>query len=193
MNQSSSKLISLMTEKGMPSRLEGNFFSGLLVADQGDFDAGIAMMHQAFNLLHRWGDEEEAPYKLALLGEAYRNAGKTQQGLRCVEEALSQVDRTGERWYEAELHRIKGKLFLSLSVPDQRPAEDSFLKAIEVAQAQEAKSWELRAAMSLSRLWRDQGKRAQARDLLAPIHAWFTEGFDTADLEDARALLDELG
>ena len=149
-------------------------------------------MHRAFDVLHRWGDEEEAPYKLALIGKAYRNAGKIQQGLSCITEALAQVNRTGEGWYEAELHRIKGGLLLSLPVPDQRAAEASFREAIEIAQAQQAKSWELRAATSLARLWRDQGRRAEARGLRAPVYGWFTEGFDTADLQDARALLDQL-
>jgi class 3 adenylate cyclase/predicted ATPase len=190
--KSADQLISLATEKGMPRRMEGSFFSGLLRADQGDFDDGIDMMHRAFDVLHRWGDEEEAPYKLALIGKAYRNAGKIQQSLSCITEALAQVNRTGEGWYEAELHRIKGSLLLSLPKPDEGEAEASFWKAIETARAQEAKSWELRAATSIARLWRHQGRRSDARDLLAPVYAWFTEGFDTADLKDAKALLAQL-
>jgi predicted ATPase len=105
---------------------------------------------------------------------------------------LAQVDRTGERWYEAELHRIEGGLLLSLPVPDQRKAEVCFRKAIEIAQVQEAKSWELRAATSLARLWLDQGKRREAHALLTPVYGWFTEGFQTADLRNAKSLLDDM-
>ena len=94
-------------------------------------------------------------------------------------------------WYEAEIHRIKGVLLLP--VPDAPQAEACFQRALAVARRQQAKSWELRAAMSLSRLWQHQGKHAEAYDLLAPIYGWFTEGFDTADLQEAKALLDELG
>ena len=166
------QLISLVTEKRMPRQVLGDFFSGLLLADQEDFDTGIPMMRQALNFLHRWGDEEEAPYKLALVGDAYRNAGKMTQGLSYITDALAQVGRTGERWYEAELHRSRG-LFLSLSVPDQRAAEASFRKAIEIAKRQKAKSWELRAAISLARLW--QAKRGGARHMIcsAPSTARF--------------------
>ena len=111
---------------------------------------------------------------------------------RCVNEALAQVERTGERWYEAELRRIKGELVLSLPTPDQPAAEACFREAIEIALAQEAKSWELRAAMSLARLWAEQDQRRRAGHLLAPVYGWFTEGFATRDLKDARALLDQL-
>ena len=102
------------------------------------------------------------------------------------------VERTGVRWIEAELHRLRGELQLALPKPDQSDAEACFGRALAVAREQQAKFWELRAATSLARLWRDQGKRAEARDLLAPVYGWFTEGFDTPDLKDAKALLDEL-
>jgi predicted ATPase len=102
------------------------------------------------------------------------------------------VDKTGERVYEAELHRLKGELLLQQSPDNAAEAETCFHKAIEVAQSQHAKSWELRAATSLARLWQQQDKRQDAYDLLAPVYGWFTEGFDTADLKDAKALLDEL-
>jgi predicted ATPase len=108
------------------------------------------------------------------------------------------VEKTGERWYEAELYRLKGTLTLQSKVQSPRPkveeeAEECFWKAIEVARQQQAKSWELRAAMSLSQLWQSQGKKAEARKLLAEIYGWFTEGFDTKDLQEAKALLEELG
>ena len=102
------------------------------------------------------------------------------------------MDQTGERCYEAEMYRIKGELLLQQAVPDAPQAEACFQQALAVARRQQARSWELRAAMSLSRLWQQQGKRTEARELLAPIYSWFTEGFDTLDLQEARALLDEL-
>jgi predicted ATPase len=102
------------------------------------------------------------------------------------------VQHTGERWFEAELHRLKGEVLLSLSKRDGAEAESSFKRAIQVARGHGAKMWELRAATSLARLWADQGRRADAHDLLAPVYGWFTEGFDAADLKDAKALLDEL-
>jgi predicted ATPase len=100
------------------------------------------------------------------------------------------TDRTQAKYYEAEMHRVRGELFLSMH--DDGAAEASFRKAINVAQHQSAKTWELRAAMSLARLWRDQGKTVEARELLAPVYGWFTEGFDTRDLKDAKALLSML-
>ena len=97
-----------------------------------------------------------------------------------------------KRWFEAEVHRIAGDIALKSPEPDAAKAEAYFERALSVARKQQAKSWELRAAMSMARLWRDQGKREEARDLLAPVYGWFTEGFDTLDLKEAKALLDEL-
>jgi predicted ATPase len=102
------------------------------------------------------------------------------------------IERTKETWFEANVHRIAGELALMSSQPDMAKAETYFERALEVARQQQAKSWELRAAMSMARLWRDQGKREEARELLAPVYGWFTEGFDTRDLQDAKKLLDEL-
>jgi predicted ATPase len=102
------------------------------------------------------------------------------------------VEATEERWWEAEVHRIAGEIALKSQQPDAAKAEAYFERTLSVARAQQAKSWELRAAMSMARLWRDQGKRDEAHDLLAPVYGWFTEGFDTRDLKDAKALLDEL-
>jgi predicted ATPase len=107
-------------------------------------------------------------------------------------EALALVDTTGERWCEAELHRLKGELLLQGSSENATEAEACFHHALEIARTQQAKSFELRAATSLARLWQHQGKRQEAHDLLAPVYGWFTEGFDTADLKDAKALLDAL-
>jgi predicted ATPase len=129
----------------------------------------------------------------ALLAEAHAAAGQAEAGLGVLTEALALVDHTGERYWEAEVYRLKGDLLLWQSVPDAPQAEACFQQALAVACRQQAKSWELRAAMSLSRLWQQQGKRAEARELLAPIYSWFTEGFDTPDLQEAKALLEELG
>src|SRR5215468_7730114 len=122
--------------------------------------------------------------------------GRPRRSLGCVAarplRALALVDTTGGRWYEPELHRLKGALLLQQSSSNQTEAESCFHQAIAVAQNQQAKSWELRAATSLARLWHQQGKREEAHDLLAPVYNWFTEGFDTADLQDSKALLDAL-
>jgi predicted ATPase len=112
--------------------------------------------------------------------------------LRVLAEAVTIAHNIEERWFEAERHRLKGELLLALSADHQVEAEACFQQALAVARQQQARSWELRAAISLSRLWRQQGKRAEAHKLLAEIYGWFTEGFDTADLQQARALLAEL-
>jgi predicted ATPase len=139
------------------------------------------------------GSVLELPWYLALLAGAYGIVGQTAEGLDAIAEALAQVASTNERFYEAEIYRVKGELLLQHGGPDGAAgAEACFRQALDIARLQSARSWELRAATSLARLWRDQGKRTQARDLLAPIYDWFTEGFDTADLKDAKALLDEL-
>jgi predicted ATPase len=130
------------------------------------------------------------PLVLTLLADAYREVQQPQNGLRQLVEAISVTDRTQSRCYEAEMHRVRGELFLAMH--DDGAAEASFREAISVAQHQSAKTWELRAAMSMARLWRDQGKRDEARVLLAPVYGWFTEGFETLDLKEAKALLDEL-
>jgi class 3 adenylate cyclase/tetratricopeptide (TPR) repeat protein len=142
------------------------------------------------------GAELDRPYFLALLAEMQGKMGQAEEGLRVVGEALAIVERTEERFYEAELHRLKGELTLQSNVlnPESRvkEAEACFQQALSVARQQSAKSWELRAATSLARLWQQQDKQQEARDLLAPVYNWFTEGFDTADLKDAKALLEEL-
>ena len=131
-------------------------------------------------------------YMLALLAEAYREAGQMQEGLAVLTEAMSLIDEQGERWWEAELYRLKGELLLALSPNNEPDVEVCLHHALDIARRQQAKSLELRAATSLARLWQHQGKHIAARELLAPVYGWFTEGFDTADLRDARALLEEL-
>jgi predicted ATPase len=139
------------------------------------------------------GAEISRSRDLALLAEAYGEVGQTEEGLTVLAEALAVADKTGERYWEAELYRLKGELLLVLSAEKHTEAESCFRQALDIARHQEAKSLELRAATSLSRLWQRQGKGAEAQQLLVPIYGWFTEGFDTVDLRKAKALLEALG
>jgi predicted ATPase len=126
----------------------------------------------------------------------YGKEGQAEEGLRVLAEALALVEKTGERFWEAELCRLKGELLLKAEGgvrSAELTAEECFHQALDIARSQQAKSLELRAAMNLSHLWQQQGKRAEARELLAPIYSWFTEGFDTPDLQEAKALLEDLG
>ena len=147
------------------------------------------------------GAELFRPYYLALLAEAYGKGGQAAEGLTVLAEALATVEKTGERFHEAELYRLKGELLLAqegyrLQAVGYREkieeAEECFWKAIEIARRQQAKSLELRAVTSLARLWQQQGKKHEARQLLAEIYDWFTEGFDTKDLQETKTLLEEL-
>jgi predicted ATPase len=126
------------------------------------------------------------------LGQAHAQLGQFDDAWRCVGEAIAAVQRTREKFYEAEVNRFAGEITLMLPRPVVAKAQEFFDHALSVARQQQARSWELRAAMSMARLWRDQGKRDEARDLLAPVYGWFTEGFDTRDLKEAKTLLDEL-
>ena len=132
------------------------------------------------------------PLYLSYLARAYAELDQFDDAWRCIGEAMTAVETTKEKWCEAEIHRIAGELALMSPERDAAQVEAHFERALAVAHAQQAKSWELRAAMSMARLWRDQGKPRQARDLLTPVYGWFTEGFDTLDLKEAKALLDEL-
>jgi predicted ATPase len=160
--------------------------------DQAYLEEGIAQMEQGLTAWHATGAEVLRPYGLALLAEARLRLGQHEEGLALLAEALAVTNHTEERRWEAELHRVKGELLLSQSPGNAAKAESCFNQAITIAQNQSAKSWELRAATSLAKLWQSQGKRDEARELLEPVYDWFTEGFDTADLKDAKALLDEL-
>jgi predicted ATPase len=132
------------------------------------------------------------PVHLSYLAKAYSELGQVDDASRCIREAITAIETTGERWCEAEVNRVAGEIALMSLQPDTAKAEPYFQRALAVARKQQAKSWELRAAMSMARLWRDQGRRDEARDLLAPVYGWFTEGFDTLDLKEAKALLDGL-
>ena len=121
-----------------------------------------------------------------------RNSANSTMRTRCIREAMTAVETTKEKWCEAEVNRVAGEITLMSPEPEAAKAQAYFERALSVARQQQAKSWELRASMSLARLWRDQGKVQQARELLAPVYGWFAEGFDTRDLKEAKALLDEL-
>jgi predicted ATPase len=132
------------------------------------------------------------PVGLSFLAKSYADLDQFDDASRSVDEAKSVIEGTKETWFEAHVHCIAGEIALKSSLPDTAKAEAYFERALSVARQQQAKSWELRAAMSMARLWRDQGKPQQARELLAPIYGWFTEGFDTRDLKEAKGLLHEL-
>ena len=187
-------LMGLALEQGFILRGEqGRILRGWALAMQGDAGEGIMQISQGLAAHQRVGGPELGrPFVLALLAEAYGQARQPEAGLQALTEALTRVEATEERWWEAELYRLKGALLLQLPIPDVNQAETCFQHALDVARGQQAKTLELRAAMSLSQLRQRQGKREAARTLLAPIYAWFTEGFDTPDLQEARALLEEL-
>ncbi len=132
------------------------------------------------------------PRWLSYLAIAHAGLRQLDDAWRCIGEATSAINTANERWFEAETNRIAGEIALKSHEPDAAKAQDYFERALAVARQQQAKSCELRAAASMARIWRDQGKRREARDLLAPVYGWFTEGFDTLDLKEAKALLDEL-
>ena len=165
---------------------------GWALAAQGKEDEGIAHMREGFAAYRATAAEHQRPYFLSLLAEAYGNVGHIEEGLTMLKEALDMVNKTEERNWEAELHRSKGELLLMQQGQKMSEAEECFRQALDTARRQQAKSLELRAAMSLNRLWQHQGKQEEAHKLLAEIYDWFTEGFDTADLQEAKFLLEEL-
>jgi predicted ATPase len=183
----------LAQEQGFPLLIaRGVALRGWTLAHQGPAQAGIEQIYQGLTAWRATGAEIFRPYWLALLAEAHGTIGQPEAGLRALAEALTLADTTGERWYESEIYRLKGILLLQQSSDNQAEAETCFAQAMAIAQNQQAKSLELRATTSLARLWQQQGKCQEARDLLAPVYNWFTEGFDTVDLLDAKALLHDL-
>jgi class 3 adenylate cyclase/predicted ATPase len=186
-------LMALAREQGFAQWLAVGLMQwGRTLALQGQSEAGITQIRQGLAAYRATGAEFGRPFCLALLAETYGAGGQPAEGLRVLAEAVAAAYNVGERWYEAERHRLKGDLLLALSADHQAEAEACFQQALAVARQQQARSWELRAAISLGRLWQQQGKRVQAHQLLAAIYGWFTEGFDTADLQEAKALLAEL-
>ena len=183
------ELFALSREHNFPTMGSGMFFLGWATADGGELEQGIALMEQGLPL-HLAVRPLNRPYMLAILASAKADLGKPGEALELLEDALASAEVSGERWWEAELHRLRGRLLVARGQHDE--GEACFRCAIDISGTQGAKTLELRAATSLARLKSDRGKNAEARDLLAPIYGWFTEGFDTLDLKEARMLLDEL-
>ena len=200
----------LSTEPGFSQHLLawGSMHQGWALWEQGHHKSGIDLFQKGLSLFRSVALPVWMPFYLGLLAELYGKDGQAEAGLSILAEAFEVSSKKGARWYEAELYRLKGELTLNqcgvrgseFDLPSPQPltpstqaeAEACFLKAIEVARKQQAKSWELRAATSLARLWQQQGKRAEAHKLLSEIYHWFTEGFDTKDLQEAKVLLEEL-
>ena len=191
LEQRADDLVAVATDQGFPFyRATGAIFRGWIKAKNADVTEGLSLLHAGSSAYCATGATAWMPLYVALLAGACEIAGQIEEGAARLDQALQLVERTGERWFAAELDRQRGRLLLRQGHPEA--AEELYRKALGIAREQEAKMWELRAAASLARLWRDQGRRAAARDLLAPVYGWFTEGFATPDLKDAKALLDEL-
>jgi predicted ATPase len=165
---------------------------GCILALTGKPSDAIQMITTGMTGLRSTGSTIFTPWCFSYLARAHAEAGQFDDAWRCIGEAMSAIETTEEKWFEAEVHRIAGEIALKPPQPDAAKVEAYFERALAVARQQQAKSWELRAAMSMAQLWRDQGKPQQARELLAAVYGWFTEGFDTLDLKEAKALLDEL-
>src|SRR5262249_11885066 len=151
---------------------------------------GISLLRQGLSAFRATGAQAWVPYFIALLARACEIAGQVEEGLTLLDDAMQIAERKGERWFEADLYRHKGERALGQARP--QAAEELYHRALAIAREQDAKLWELRAAASLARLHRDQRRRAEARDLLTPVYGWFTEGFDTPDLKEAKLLLEGL-
>jgi predicted ATPase len=185
------QLVTVATEPSFPFwRAVGTIYRGWVTVKNGDVAGGISLLRSGSAAYRATGAETVVPHYIALLARACKIAGQIEEALTLSDEALQIADRTGERWFAAELNRLKGQLLLREG--HSEAAEALYCKALSIAEEQEAKLWELRAAASLARLRRDQGRPAEARDLLAPVYGWFTEGFNTPDLKEAKALLGEL-
>jgi predicted ATPase len=186
--------VALATEQGFPFwAAQGTSIRGWALAWQGEGEAGLALVRQGIAAFRATGAALWVPYFCTVLAEVSAHLGYTADGLQALAEARPLVEQHEERWWAAEIARLRGVLLLQQPETSQAEAETWLQRALDVAHHQEAKALELRAAMSLSRLWQQQGKWDEARTLLAPIYGWFTEGFDTADLQEAKALLEALG
>jgi predicted ATPase len=189
----SNECVSLASEHGFPQWAAfGRILQGWADAQKGEATTGIALIRDGLAAAEATGARVSAPFQLTLLAEALALAGKIEEGLAALDDALATAAASGESGWNAEIHRLRGELTGRLPYPDPAKAEDSFRTALAIAREQGTRGYELRAATSLARLWREQGRRREARELLAPVYNWFTEGFDTQDLKDAKALLDQL-
>jgi class 3 adenylate cyclase/predicted ATPase len=191
LNEWADELVAVTTEQGFPYwRALGTIYSGWVKVKNGDVVKGMSLLRSGSTAYRATGAEVYMPHHTALLARACEIAGQIEEAVTLLNDALQIVERTGERWLEAELNRHTGQLLLRQGHTEA--AEELYRKALSIAEEQGAKLWELRAAAGLARLHRDQGRPAEARDLLAPVYGWFTEGFGTPDLKEAKALLDEL-
>jgi predicted ATPase len=185
--------ITLSTEQGFPLwSAWGTSLRGWALAMQDRGEEGMAQLRQGIAAFRSTGAAALVPYFCTVLAEVYDHLGHTADALQALAEAHTLVEQQEERWWEAEIYRLQGVLLLRQTGMAQAEAETWLQQALDVARRQEAKSLELRAAMSLARLWQQQGKRDAARELLAEVYGWFIEGFDTADLQEAKGLLEEL-
>jgi predicted ATPase len=185
--------VALATEQGFPLYAAlGTSFRGWALAVQGQGEEGLAQICQGIAAWRATGALVFVPYFYTWLADISDHRGRTEEGLQALAEAHTLIEQHDERWWEAEVCRLQGVLLLKQTKTPQEEAETSLRRALDLARRQEATSLELRAAMSLSRMWQQQGKRTDAYDLVAPIYGWFTEGFDTADLQEAKVLLDQL-
>jgi predicted ATPase len=191
MLRSATEVLAISNRQGFPLALGiGKIMRGWCLGAAGQSEVGLRLLLEGIEMRRATGANLMIPFCLMTLAEVYRMAAQPEEGLDRLAEAARLIETIQERWIEAEVHRLRGTLLLSMH--EQTEAEDSYRHALAVAQRQSAKFWELRAALGLARLWRDQGKGTEARDLLAPVYGWFTEGFDTPVLQDAKVLLDEL-
>ena len=187
------ELIALADEKGAAFwKAGGEMLQGCVLAFTGKPSDAVHTITTGLGAWRSTGATLFIPEHLSCLARALAELGQLDDAWRCIGEAMMAMDTTKEKWAEAEVHRVAGEIALKSPDPDAAKAEANFQQALTIARQQQAKSWELRAAMSLARLWRDQGKVREARELLAPVYGWFTEGFDTRDLKEAKALLEEL-
>jgi predicted ATPase len=187
------EVIAVANEKGILFwKAWGSMNQGWLLASTGKAPNAVQMITLGIAAWRSTGSTLLIPFYLSHLARAHAELGQLDDARRCIGDAIRAVETTKERWCEAEIQRTAGEIALMSPQPDAAKAEAYFERALAVARQQQAKSWELRAAMSMARLWRDQGKPQQARELLAPVYGWFTEGFDTLDLKEAKALLGEL-
>jgi predicted ATPase len=183
----------LCTEHGFAQYLAwSTVLRGSALAAQGQWAEGLAQMREGLAAYRATGARSLGHWFHALLAEACGRAGQVEEGLRALDEALEALQTAEDRFYEAEVYRLQGTLLLARSAEQHAEAETCLRQALDIARQQQARSLELRAATSLSRLWQQQDKRDEAHELLAPVYDWFTEGFDTADLQEARTLLEEL-
>jgi predicted ATPase len=191
MHEQAEACVALSTEQGFPLLAAwGTSLRGWALAMQGQGEEGLTQVRQGIAAWRATGAVLHVPYFCTMLAEVCDHLGHMEDGLQALAEAYALVEQHEERYWEAEVCRLRGVVLLRQPGTPQAEAEAWLQRALDVARRQEAKSLELRAAMSLSRLWQQQGKRQEAHDLLAEVYAWFTEGFDTPDLQDAKALLE---